>query len=73
MHSKINTHQNDSNIRPHDLWSKTKLGMQHIHQKLLWILSYAITKKNKHISRINISESYKIVITSPKVHFGIAR
>jgi hypothetical protein len=27
--------------------------------------------KNKHISRINISGNYKIVINSPKVHFGI--
>jgi hypothetical protein len=45
--------------------------MQHIHLELLWILSYAITKKNKHISRINISGNYKIVINSPDVHFGI--
>jgi hypothetical protein len=47
--------------------------MQQIHLKLLWILSYAITKKNKHISRINISDNYKIVINSPEVHFGIKR
>jgi hypothetical protein len=36
-------------------------------------LTCAITKKNKHISRINISGNYKIVINSPKVHFGIKR
>jgi hypothetical protein len=29
--------------------------------------------KNKHISRINISDNYKIVIYLPKVHFGIKR
>jgi hypothetical protein len=40
---------------------------------LLWILSYAFTKKNKHISGINISVDYKIVINSPEVHFGIRR
>jgi hypothetical protein len=34
-------------------------------------LTYAITKKNKHILRINISDNYKIVINSPGVHFGI--
>jgi hypothetical protein len=36
-------------------------------------LTYAITKKNKHIPRINISENYKIVVNSPKVHFVIKR
>jgi SNF family Na+-dependent transporter len=36
-------------------------------------LSYAITKKNKHILRINISDNYKIAINSPGVHFGIER
>jgi hypothetical protein len=73
MHTKINTHQNDSNFLTHDLWSKPKLVMQHIHLELLWILSYAFSKKNKHISRINISDNYKIVINSPEVHFGIKR
>jgi hypothetical protein len=66
-----NTHQNDLNFLTHDLWSKTRLGMQHIHLELLWILSQAITKKIKHISRINIPDNYKIVINSPEVHFGI--
>jgi hypothetical protein len=47
--------------------------MQPIHLELLWISSYAFSKKNKHISRINISDNYKIVINSPKVHFGITR
>jgi hypothetical protein len=65
MHTKIKTHQNDTNFLTHDLWSKTRLGMQHTHLELLWILSYAITKKNKHISRLNIYGHYKIVI---KIH-----
>jgi hypothetical protein len=73
MHTKINTHQNDLNFITHDLWSKAKLGMPSIHLELLWILSYAISKKNKHISRINISGNYKIVIKSPEVHFGKKR
>jgi hypothetical protein len=47
--------------------------MQHIHLELLGILTYAIIKKNKHNSRINISDNYKIVINSPEVHFGIKR
>jgi hypothetical protein len=63
--------KNDSNFLPYDLWSKTKLGMQHIHLELLWILTYAITEKNKHISRKNISDNHKIVFNSPEVHFGI--
>jgi hypothetical protein len=36
-------------------------------------LSYAFTKKVRHISRINSSEQYKIIINSPEVHFGIIR
>jgi hypothetical protein len=71
MHTKINTHQNDSNFLTNDLWSKTKLGMQHIHLELLRIMSYAITKKNKYISRINIFDDYKIEINSPEVYFVI--
>jgi hypothetical protein len=73
MHKKINTHQNYPNFLTHVLWSKNNLGMQHIHLKLLWILTYAIIKKNKHFSRINISGNDKIVINSPKVYFGIKR
>jgi hypothetical protein len=34
-------------------------------------LTYAITKKNKHISRINIFDNYKIVINLPEARFGI--
>jgi hypothetical protein len=60
MHTKINTHQYDSNFLTHDLWSKPKLGMQHIRLELLWILSYAFTKKIRYISRINISDNYKL-------------
>jgi hypothetical protein len=73
MHTKINTHQIEPNFLTHDLWSKARLGMQHIHLELLWILSYAIIKKNKNNSRINISDNYKIVINSPKVYFGLKR
>jgi mRNA-degrading endonuclease YafQ of YafQ-DinJ toxin-antitoxin module len=69
----MNTHQIDPNFITHELWSKTRLGMQHIHLQLLWILIYAITTKSKHISIINISVNYKIVINSPEVHFGIKR
>jgi hypothetical protein len=36
-------------------------------------LTYAITKKNKHILRINIYGNYKIVINSSEVCFGIRR
>jgi hypothetical protein len=36
-------------------------------------LTYAITKKNKHNSRINISGYYKIVINSSEVFFGIKK
>jgi hypothetical protein len=73
MHTKINTHQIDPNFLTHDIWSRTRLGMQHIHLELLWILTYAIIRKNKHISRINIYVSYKIVINSPELHFGTTR
>jgi hypothetical protein len=47
--------------------------MQHIHLELLYILSYAFTKKIKHISRINIFDNYKIVINALEVHVGIKR
>jgi hypothetical protein len=62
---------NDSNILTHGFWSKTKLGMQHIHLEQPKISSYAFTKKIRHISRINIFDKYKIVINSSEVHFGI--
>jgi hypothetical protein len=73
MHTKLNTHQNDPNFLTHVMWSKTSLGMQHIHLELLWNFTYAITKKNKHNSRINIYGNYKIVINSPEVFSGITR
>jgi hypothetical protein len=47
--------------------------MQHIHLELPLILGYSFTKKIKHISRINTSDNYKIVINSPEVYFGIRR
>jgi hypothetical protein len=73
MRTQINKHQNNSIFLTHVIWSKTSLRMQHIHLELLWILSYAFRKKNKHISRINISDNYKIVINSPEVYFGIKK
>jgi hypothetical protein len=73
MYTKINTHQIDSNFPTHDPWTKNKPGMQHIHLELLWIMSYAITKKNKHISRLTISDNDKTVNNSPGVYFGIKR
>jgi hypothetical protein len=73
MHTKIITQQNDPNFRTHVIWFKTSLVVQHIHLELLWNLSYAFSKKNKHNSRINISGSYKIVINSPEVFFGVKR
>jgi hypothetical protein len=73
MHTKINTWQNDPNFLTHVIWSETSLGLQPIHLELLWNLSYAFTKKNKHNSRINISDNYKIVINSSEVCFGIKR
>jgi hypothetical protein len=73
MHTKINIQQNDPNFLTHVIWSKTSLVVQHIHLELLWNLSYAILKKIKHNSRINISGKYKIVINSPEVCFEIKR
>jgi hypothetical protein len=31
MHTKIKTHQDDPNFLTHDIWSKNRLVMQHIH------------------------------------------
>jgi hypothetical protein len=73
MHTKINKQPNDLAFLTHFIWSKTRLGMQHIHLELLWILTYASKKKNKHISRINIYDNYKIVINSSKEYFSITR
>jgi hypothetical protein len=67
MHIKIKKHQNDSNFLTHGLWSKPKLGMQHIHLELLYILTYAFTKKIRYISRINISVKHKFMINSREV------
>jgi hypothetical protein len=36
-------------------------------------LTYEITKKNRHISRINICGNYKIMIDSPDVCFEVKR
>jgi hypothetical protein len=62
MHTKIITHQNDPNFLTHVIWSKTRLGMQHIHLELLWNLSYKFSKKIKHNSRITISSNYKLLL-----------
>jgi hypothetical protein len=67
MHTNIITQQNDPNFLTHVIWLKTSLVVQHIHPALLWNLSCAILKKNKHNSRIIISGIYKIVINSPQV------
>jgi hypothetical protein len=71
MHTKINTQQNDPNFLTHLIWSKTSLGMQHIHLELLRNLSYELSKKIKHNSRINIFGNYKIMINSPEVCFDL--
>jgi hypothetical protein len=73
MHIKINKNPNGTNFPTHVIWSKTRLGMQHIHLEQLWILTYAIIKKKKHISRINIYVNYKILINSPDLYLGIER
>jgi hypothetical protein len=73
MHTKINTPQNDPNFLTHVIWFNSSPMVQHIHLELLWNLSYAFSKKNKHNSRINISINYTIVINSPEVYFGIKR
>jgi hypothetical protein len=73
MHTKIITQQNNPNFLTQVIWSKTSLGVQHIHLELLWNLSYVFSKKNKHNSRIIIYGNYKIVINSPEVFFGIKR
>jgi hypothetical protein len=73
MHMKINMHAMGPDFLTHGVWSKSKLGMQHIHPELPKILSYAFTTKIKYISRINIFVKYKIVINSREVHLGIKR
>jgi hypothetical protein len=73
MHTKIITQQNDPNLLTPIIWFKTSLVVQHIHLELLWNLSYAFSKKNKHNSRNNIFGNYKIVINSSEVCFGIKR
>jgi hypothetical protein len=73
MHTKIITQQNDPNFLTHVIRFKSSLVVQHIHLELLWNLSSAILKKNKHNSRIIISFIHKTVIKSPQVCFGIKR
>jgi hypothetical protein len=73
MHTKINKHPIDPNFLTHVLWSTTNLGMQHIQLELPRILSYSLTKKIKHMSRINTFVNYTIMINSPEVYFGIPR
>jgi hypothetical protein len=73
MYTKLNTQLNDPNFLTHVIWFRTSLVVQHIHLELIWNLSYAFSKRNKHNSRINIYGNYKIVINSPEVCFGIKR
>jgi hypothetical protein len=47
--------------------------MQYIHLELPLILGYSFTKQIKHISTINTSVKYKMVINSPGVYFCIRR
>jgi hypothetical protein len=60
MHTKIITQQDDPNFLTHVIWSKTSLGVQHIHLELLRNWSYEFSKEIKHYSRINISDNYKL-------------
>jgi hypothetical protein len=71
MHTKIITHQNDPNFLTHVIRFKYSLVVQHTHLELLWNLSCAILKKNKHNSRIIISRNYKIAINSLEMCFGV--
>jgi hypothetical protein len=73
MHTKLITQQNDPKFLTHVMWLKSSLVVQHIHLELLWNLSCASLKKNKHNSRTIISVHYKIVNNSPEVCFGIKR
>jgi hypothetical protein len=67
MHTKIITQQTDPNILTQVIWFKASLVVRHIYLELLWNLSYAFSKKNKHNSRINIFVNYKVAINSPEV------
>jgi hypothetical protein len=63
----------DPNFLPLFLWSKTRLGIQHILLGILKNWIYAITYKTRHKSRINISGRAKIMVNSPEVYFSIKR
>jgi hypothetical protein len=67
MHTKINKQPKAPNFLTHVLWSKTILGMQQAHLELPLIMHYYFTKENKHKSRLNISDNYKIVINLPEM------
>jgi hypothetical protein len=56
------------NFLLHMLWSKTSLKNQ---QTLLDLLIYAFMTKNKHKLGNNISNRDKIMVNSPRMHFGI--
>jgi hypothetical protein len=73
MHTKIITQQTDPNFLTHVIWFKAILVVQHIYLELLWNLSYAFSKKNRHNSRINIFVNYKISINSADVCSGLIR
>jgi hypothetical protein len=55
----------------HMLWSKTSLNNQQPLLDLFWILIHAFMTKNKHKLGNNSSSRDKIMVNSPKVHFGI--
>jgi hypothetical protein len=71
MHTKINKALMGPKFLSLILWSKTRLGNQHIHIGLLYNLRYAITYKTHYNSRINISGRDKIMVNSSEVYFNI--
>jgi hypothetical protein len=73
MHIKINKALPDPNFLSLFLWSKTRLGIQHVHLGLLHNWIYAITYKTRHKSRNNIPGRDKIMVKSPEVYFNIKR
>jgi hypothetical protein len=57
----------------HMLWPKTSLRNQQTHLDQLWILIYTFKIKIKHKLGNEISNSAKIRVNSPEVHFSITK
>jgi hypothetical protein len=68
MHTKINTHQNNSNFLTHDIWSKPKLGMQHIHLELLWNLMLGNSGKPVTLETSSLTKSLRHVFQEQETH-----